>query len=71
MRRALVLVASIVLSSLALAAAATAGNGKGPSNVCHQLPDTPCVRGHGGPKIGNKHCGPIWPCSRSRATSQK
>ena len=29
-----------------------------PGNGCHQLPDTPCERGHGGTEIGNKHCGP-------------
>ena len=28
-----------------------------PGNGCHQLPDTPCERGHGGTEIGNKHCG--------------
>lgn len=29
-----------------------------PGNGCHQLPDTPCERGHGGTEKGNKHCGP-------------
>jgi hypothetical protein len=29
-----------------------------PGNGCHQLPDPPCERGHGGTEIGNKHCGP-------------
>jgi hypothetical protein len=29
-----------------------------PGNGCHQLPATPCERGHGGTEIGNKHCGP-------------
>lgn len=27
-------------------------------NGCHQLPDTPCDRGHGGTQMHNKHCGP-------------
>jgi hypothetical protein len=27
-------------------------------NGCHQLPDTPCDRGHGGVQLHNKHCGP-------------
>lgn len=29
-----------------------------PGNGCHQLPDTPCDRGHGGVQDKNKHCGP-------------
>lgn len=29
-----------------------------PGNGCHQLPDTPCERDHGGTEKGNKHCGP-------------
>jgi hypothetical protein len=43
-----------------------------PGNGCHQLPDTPCERGHGGTEIGNKHCGPDLatrsPTSRTRSS---
>lgn len=32
-----------------------------PGNGCHQLPDTPCDRGHGGVQDKNKHCAPATP----------
>jgi hypothetical protein len=35
-----------------------------PGNGCHQLPNTPCERGHGGTEIGNKHCGTRKPCPK-------
>jgi hypothetical protein len=40
-----------------------------PGNGCHQLPDTPCERGHGGTEIGNKHCGGNLTIVKEQSTS--
>jgi|SRR5579862_8706957 len=40
-----------------------------PGNGCHQLPDTPCERGHGGTEIGNKHCGPDLTILKEQSTT--